>query len=646
MDPSEYRPAAGEIPTDPGVYKFRDADRRVIYVGKAKNLRARLNSYFTNPAGLHPRTFTMVHTGASVEWTVVNNEVEALQLEWTWINEFNPRFNVMFRDDKSYPYLALTLKDEFPRAFVTRGKRKPGVKYFGPFAQVWAIRETLDLLLKAFPVRTCSTGVFRRAEQSGRPCLLGYIDKCAAPCVGWISPEDHKALARNVADFMSGNTGRFISARKEAMAAAAGELDYERAAKLRDEIAALEKALSKSTVVLSVSADVDIFAMVTEELEASVQVFHVRGGRIRGQRGWIIERMQELDAPELTADYLRQAYSGVDPEAVPREVLVDTLPEDVETVTEWLSGIRGSRVTIRIPQRGEKKAALETVAKNAQQALDLHKTRRASDLTTRSAALNEIQQALQLPEPPLRIECIDNSHTGGRNVVGSLVVFEDGLPKKRDYRHFAVNGDAARDDTSAMYDVVSRRFSRYLESLAGDEPDERFGYRPSLLVVDGALPQVSAAVQALQDLGITDISVVGLAKRLEEVWVPWDEFPVILPRNSEGLFMLQRIRDEAHRFAITYHRKKRGASMRTSVLDGIEGLGAAKRTAVLKHFGSVKRMREASPEQLAEVKGIGPALAARIHAALGGSGASDTVGEDLEPGEGLPDDRADRAEHR
>ncbi|MCX0277912.1 excinuclease ABC subunit UvrC [Nocardia zapadnayensis] len=648
MDPTEYRPRPGEIPTSPGVYRFRDPDRRVVYVGKAKNLRARLNSYFANPSGLHPRTFAMVHTAASVDWTVVDTEVEALQLEWTWINEFEPRFNVMFRDDKSYPYLALTLRDEFPRAFITRGKRKPGVKYFGPFAQVWAIRETLDLLLRAFPVRTCTPGVFRRAQRTGRPCLLGYIDKCSAPCVGRVTPEEHRGLARSIADFMGGNTGRFISARKEEMAAAASELDYERAARLRDEIAALEKVLDKSAVVLSMNADVDVFALVAEELEASVQVFHVRGGRIRGQRGWIIERLQELGPAELIADSLRQAYTDVEPEAIPREIVVDTLPADLDTVTAWLTEMRGSQVSIRVPQRGEKRAVMETVAKNAEQALQLHKTRRASDLTTRSASLTEIQQALDLAEPPLRIECIDNSHTGGQDVVGSLVVFEDGLPKKRDYRHFAVTGDAARDDTAAMYDVVSRRFSRYLESLVSTEPDERFGYRPSLLVVDGALPQVHAAVAALEDLGITDIAVIGLAKRLEEVWVPGDEFPVVLPRNSEGLFMLQRIRDEAHRFAISYHRKRRGRSMRASALDGIPGLGPAKRKALLARFGSVRQVRAASPEELAGAPGIGPALAERIHAALGPSEAaggetgedpgSDTVGAEATPAEGSPDD--------
>ena len=615
-DPASYRPATGSIPTSAGVYKFRDPDRRVIYVGKAKNLRNRLNSYFSNPAALHPRTSTMVHTAASVEWTVVDTEVEALQLDWTCINGFTPRFSVMFRDDKSYPYLAITMNDEVPRAFITRGKRRKGVRYFGPFGQVWAIRDTLDLLLKAFPMRTCTPGVYRRAERSGRPCLLGYIDKCAAPCVGNISIEDHRELARGVVDFMSGSTGRFISERKKGMAAAAADLDYEQAARLRDELTALQKVLDKSAVVLSVSADCDVFALVTEELEASVQVFHVRGGRIRGQRGWIIERSDDHGPAELTTDYLRQAYSGLDAEAIPKEILVDTIPADLDSLESWLSRQRGSKVSVRVPERGEKKAVLETVTKNAKEALVQHKLKRSSDLTTRSAALKEIQDHLGLPEAPLRIECTDISHTQGSNVVASLVVFEDGLAKKRDYRHFAIHGEAATDDTASMYDVVSRRFSRYLEQMASDEPDDRFGYRPSLLVVDGAGPQVAAATRALSDLGIVDISVVGLAKRLEEVWVPDDPFPVILPRNSEGLFLMQRLRDEAHRFAITYHRSKRAKAMTSSVLDDIPGLGEAKRTALLGHFGSVKKARAASVEELCEVRGIGPALAEKIAAAL------------------------------
>ena len=612
MDPQLYRPKTGEIPTDPGVYTFRDANGRVIYVGKAKNLRNRLNSYFADPAGLHPRTFTMVHTAASVNWTVVKTEVEALQLEWTWINEFNPRFNVMFRDDKSYPYLAITVRDDFPRVFVTRGKRKKGVKYFGPFTAVWAIRESLDLLLKAVPVRTCAKTVFDRAQRHGRPCLLGYIDKCSAPCVEKIDKDEYAELVKSVIEFMSGNSGKFISVRKQAMKEASANLDFETAARLRDEIAALETVLNKNAVVLSQNADADVFGLYAEELEASVQVFHIRGGRIRGQRGWIIERMQDKTPGELIEDAIRQAYTDVDTHAIPTEILTSHEPADSALLGEWLRSVRGAKIDMRIPQRGEKKAVLETAELNAQKALALHKTRRASDLTTRSQALNEIHEALDLTEPPLRIECIDNSHTAGQNVVGSLVVFEDGLPKKKDYKRFSVTGDAARDDTSAMYNVVSRRFERYLENMGKN--DSGFGYRPSLLVVDGALPQVHAATQALHDLGIPDITVVGLAKRLEEVWVPWDEFPVILPRNSEGLFMLQRIRDEAHRFAITYHRQKRSASMTRSELDAIDGLGAAKQKALLKHFGSLKKIKAASIEELTQAHGIGPQLADKIHA--------------------------------
>ena len=617
MDPSEYRPAAGEIPTSPGVYRFRDEDRRILYVGKAKNLRQRLNSYFADPAGLHPRTFRMVHSAASVEWTVVSTEVEALQLEWTWIREFSPRFNVMFRDDKSYPYLAITSKDRIPRVFVTRGKRKKGITYFGPFGQAWAIRESLDLLLQVFPVRTCTTGVLQRAQRSGRPCLLGYIDKCSAPCVGRVSEDEHRYLVRGIADFMSGSTGTLISDRKREMARAAEELDYERAARLRDEIQALEKVLDKNAVVLSMNADCDVFAVHYDELEAAVQVFHVRGGRIRGERGWIVERLEDSLPGELAADYLRQAYGEVDPQAVPPEVLVDVMPADADTVGDWLRERRGDRrVTLRVPERGEKAALLETVRQNAQHSLALHRTRRASDLTTRSEALRQVHEVLGLDEPPLRIECIDNSHTQGQDVVGSLVVFEDGLPLKRDYRHFAVRGEAARDDTSAMYDVVSRRFTRYLESLAAEEPDERFGYRPSLLLVDGGPPQVAAARRALDDLGLAQIAVAGLAKRLEEVWLPGEDYPAVFPRSSEGLYLLQRIRDEAHRFAITYHRKKRGATATASVLDGIAGLGPARQKALLARFGSVARLRKATVEQLQEVKGVGPALAATIHAEL------------------------------
>lgn len=645
-DPSTYRPSAGEIPTGPGVYRFRDPHGRVIYVGKAKNLRSRLNSYFANPAGLLPKTHAMVHTAASVEWTVVGSELEALQLEYTWIKEFAPRFNIVFRDDKSYPYLAVTLGEKFPRAQVMRGDRRKDVKYFGPFYPAKAIRETLDTLLRVFPVRTCSAGVLRRAQQSGRPCLLGYIDKCSAPCVGRISPEDHRKLADELCQFMGGEGTRFIRQLEKEMAGAVAELEYEKAARLRDDIAALRRVFERNAVVLSEDTEADIFAIAEDELEAAVQVFHVRNGRIRGQRGWVVEKVEDTTEAEFVEHMLQQVYGeNADADRLPREVLVPTEPEDAAQVAEWLRGLRGAAVNLRVPRRGEKAALMETVRENAEQALRLHKSRRAGDISTRSAALQELQEALGLPVPLLRIECYDISHVQGTNVVASMVVVEDGLPKKSDYRKFSVTGDAARDDTSAMYDVITRRFRHYLEdqthiapSISGQidiqddaakAPVRKFAYPPSLVVVDGGPPQVSAAVQALEDLGIDDIYVVGLAKRLEELWLPDDEFPVVLPRASHGLYLLQRIRDEAHRFAITFHRQKRSTSMITSILDDVPGLGPSKRKAVLKHFGSLKRMRAADEEAFLAVPGIGPAMARQLVAALatdagGPAGEEDT----------------------
>ena len=659
-DPATYRPKTGEIPTAPGVYRFRDEHRRVIYVGKAKNLRSRLNSYFANPAGLLPKTRAMVHTAASVEWTVVGTELEALQLEYTWIKEFNPRFNIMFRDDKSYPYLAVTMGEKYPRAQVMRGERRRDTRYFGPFYPAKAIRETLDTLLRVFPVRTCSTGVFKRAERTGRPCLLGYIDKCSAPCVGRISPEDHRKLAAELCDFMSGEGKRFIGQLEREMQAAVAELDYETAARLRDDIAALRKVFERNSVVLSEDTDADIFAIKEDELEASAQVFHVRGGRIRGQRGWVVEKVEDTDTADLVEHLIQQVYGeAAATDTIPRQILVPEMPANAAELAEWLHGLRGAKVDIRVPQRGEKKALMETVARNADDALRLHKSRRAGDITTRSAALQELQEALDLPVALLRIECYDISHVSGTNVVASMVVAEDGLPKKSDYRKFSITGDAARDDTSAMYNVIFRRFRNYLAENAdpaadpgaptelpalrgtvddGDvqpltdtltaAPKSRFAYPPNLVVVDGGQPQVAAASRALADLGITDIYVVGLAKRLEEVWLPDSDFPVILPRASEALFLLQRIRDEAHRFAITFHRQKRGKSMTASLLDEISGLGPAKRAALLKEFGSVRKLRAATPEELQRVPGIGPALAASVHAQLaatGGAGAAPAV---------------------
>ena len=633
-DPATYRPAPGEIPVAPGVYRFRDAGRRVIYVGKAKSLRPRLSSYFQDLTALHPRTQTMVTTAASVEWTVVGTEVEALQLEYAWIKEFDPRFNVKYRDDKSYPYLAVTMGDAFPRVQVMRGDKRKGTRYFGPYSHAWAIRETVDLLLRVFPVRTCSNGVFRRAEQVGRPCLLGYIDKCSAPCVGRVTPEEHRQLAAEFCDFMAGDTGRFTRRLERDMRQASSELDFERAARLRDDIGALQRALEKSAVVLPDATDADVFALSEDELEAAVQVFHVRGGRVRGQRGWVVEKVEDVGAPDLVERLLLQVY-GPAPESVPREVLVPSLPADAEEVAEWLSVLRGSRVDLRVPQRGDKRALLETVERNAAHALTLHKTRRGGDLTTRSVALQEIQDVLDLADAPLRIECYDVSNLQGTEVVASMVVFEDGLPRKSEYRRFAVRGTDGQDDTAWMHEVLTRRFRRHVDEQAaiadaedagsgpvGIDPDtgrpRRFAYAPNLVVVDGGPPQVAAAQRALDELGVTDVALVGLAKRLEEVWRPGEEHPVVLPRSSQGLYLLQRVRDEAHRFAVTYHRQRRSKAMTTSALDSVPGLGSTRRTALLKHFGSLKKVRSASVEQIAEVPGIGAATAQAVLVALAG----------------------------
>jgi excinuclease ABC subunit C len=676
-DPSQYRPRPGEIPVDPGVYRFRDKDGRVIYVGKAKSLRPRLSSYFQDITALHPRTATMVRTGASVEWTVVATEVEALQLEYSWIKEFDPRFNVKYRDDKSYPFLAVTLGEEFPRAQVMRGAKRKGTRYFGPFSHAWAIRETLDLLLRVFPMRTCSAGVFKRATQSGRPCLLGYIDKCSAPCVGRVTPDEHRATAEDFCDFMAGNTMKFVRRIERQMLQASSELEFEVAARLRDDIGALNKALEKSAVVLGDGTDADVFALADDELEAAVQVFHVRGGRIRGQRGWVVEKESE-DVPDLVGHLLLQVYGGETPDAVPREVLVPELPTDADAVQAWLGTVRGSRVDLRVPQRGDKRSLMETVRRNAEQSLGRHKVARAGDLTARSQALQELQDALELEDAPLRIECFDVSHVQGTNVVASMVVFEDGLSRKSEYRRFIVRsalgetadgGHPTIDDTAAMHEVLTRRFQRYLDEREhsaevdlGPESDDltdpdhdndhdqfrgggpidevtgrprKFAYPPNLVVVDGGLPQVNAAKAALDELGIEGVRLVGLAKRLEEVWVPGQNFPVILPRTSEGLYLLQRVRDEAHRFAITFHRQRRSKAMTTSALDGIPGLGEVRRKALLRQFGSVKRVRSASTEEIAAVAGIGPVLASTIATRLAQESSSTAPAVNVTTGEVL-----------
>ncbi|MCZ4536144.1 excinuclease ABC subunit UvrC [Gordonia sp. JH63] len=652
-DPTTYRPAPGSIPTDPGVYKFRDEHRRVIYVGKAKNLRSRLTSYFADIASLHPRTRQMVTTAASVEWTVVGTEVEALQLEYNWIKEFDPRFNVRYRDDKSYPMLAVTLNEEYPRLFVYRGPRRRGVRYFGPYAHAWAIRETVDLLTRVFPARTCSAGVFKRHRQIDRPCLLGYIDKCSAPCVGRVDAEEHREIVEDFCDFLAGRTDLMIRKMERDMNVAAEELDFERAARLRDDIGAMRRAMEKQAVVLGDGTTADVIALAGDQLEVSVQVFHVRDGRVRGQRGWVVERSDNGTDGDVVGEFITQFYGaqvdfdatvdvGTDRahgESIPREVLVPELPSDAEELEEWLSGLRGSRVRLRVPQRGDKKALFETVARNAGEALAQHKLRRAGDLTTRSAALTELQESLLLDQAPLRIECVDISHVQGTDVVASLVVFEDGLPRKSDYRHYSIRhaaGEGRSDDVASIAEVTRRRFLRHRTdrdapppvsgeiSAAADTTAQprKFAYPPNLFVVDGGAPQVHAAAAVLDELGITDVSVIGLAKRLEEVWVPGDDDPMILPRNSQALFLLQRVRDEAHRFAITFHRSKRSKRMTESVLDGVPGLGRTRRTALVTHFGSVARLREASLDEISQVPGIGLTTARAVQTALSGEVAA------------------------
>jgi excinuclease ABC subunit C len=656
-DPSTYRPAPGSIPTSPGVYRFRDADRRVVYVGKAKNLRARLSSYFQDLANLHARTATMVTSAASVEWTVVNTEVEALQLEYSWIKEFDPRFNVKYRDDKSYPWLAVTLNEAFPRVMVGRGAKKKGVRYFGPYSHAWAIRETVDLLLRVFPMRSCSNGVFKRSQQIGRPCLLGYIDKCAAPCVGDVTPEQHREIVEDFCDFMAGNTTGFVKRLEKEMYAASAEMDFERAARLRDDVGALKRAMEKQQVVLGDGTDADVVAFADDPLEVAVQIFYVRGGRIRGQRGWVADKTEDVDTGELVERFLLQLYDGEAGDAIPREVLVPALPDDAEALEQWLGELRGAKVSVRVPLRGDKKALQETVARNAAQSLALHKTKRASDLTTRSRALEEIQRALDLPTAPLRVECYDISNLQGTEVVGSMVVFEDGLARKSEYRRFVVRGVEGQNDVASMHEVITRRFRRLLderarepelsgEALGGDDEGEgpmlvdpdtgrprKFAYAPGLVVVDGGPPQVAAAQRALDELGIDDVPVCGLAKRLEEVWLPGQEDPVILPRSSEGLYLLQRIRDEAHRFAITHHRSRRSKSMVESVLDGVPGLGEVRRKTLLRHFGSLKRLRAATVDDIAAVPGFGRTTAEAVVAALGEEERRPTVSVNTATGE-------------
>jgi excinuclease ABC subunit C len=614
-----FRPKTGEIPTEPGVYRWLDSNGRVLYVGKAKNLRARLSNYFGPLDSLHERTRRMVTSASDVQWTIVNTEYEALQLEFTWIKEFDPPFNVRFKDDKSYPYLAVSIGESIPRAFITRNRELKGVKYFGPYTQAWAVRETLDTLLKVYPVRSCTKGIYQRAQSSNRACLLGDIGKCAAPCVKRVTPEAHKQIAKQFIDFMAGGDLKHVELLRSKMKQASDDQQYELAAQYRDDVEALETVLEKSAVVFSDQTDADLFGIADDELAAAVSMFVVRGGRIRGVRGWVIDKELERDSAELVEYVLQNVYApidGAEPQEVPREVIVPVDPADKAEVAKWLSNIRGTKVDLHIAQRGDKAALAGTALTNAKHALMLYKTRRSADFTARADALAGIQRVLNLDEAPLRIECFDVSHLSGTNVVASMVVFEDGLPKKDHYRRFSI--ESTQDDTDSIYQVLSRRL-RYLREPQADETEStnsnKFAYRPSLLIVDGGLPQVNAAQRAINESGIEGLTVVGLAKRLEEIWRPGSEFPVIFPRATDELFLLQRIRDEAHRFAITYQRKKRASSI-ASALSEIAGLGEKRVSALLKHFGSAKRLKLASADEIAQVAGIGPVLAQQIVNAL------------------------------
>jgi excinuclease ABC subunit C len=612
------RPESGTIPDTPGSYQFRDAEGRVLYVGKAKSLRSRLANYFAPPETLAPRTRQMVQAADSVEWIEVQNEVEAVFLEYNLIKRHRPRYNIRYKDDKSYPYLAVTLDEAWPRAMVLRGAKRKGVRYFGPYAHAYAIRETLDLLLRTFPIRTCTRSKFDRHHRLGRPCLYAHIEKCAAPCVGAVTEPEYERLTQDLIAFLDGDTAPVLDRLEKQMHGAADELEYERAARVRDQIVSVRKAIERQQMVASREEDFDIIGIAEDALEASVQVFFVRRGRVMGRKGLVVDKVEDLDRSALVASLLEQLYAGALPEDVPREVLVPDAPDDIELNTEVLGRVRGGPVKIRVPQRGDKRDLLATVTRNAQEAFAQHKLRRASDHNARARALTALQDALQLPEAPLRIECFDISNLQGTEIVGSMVVLEDGLAKRSDYRRFKVRHQAGQDDFAAMEEVLTRRFRRYLDDRErGARAGKRFAYPPNLLLIDGGKGQLGVAVRVLEELGLEDIAVAALAKRFEEVYRPGRDEPVRIPRDSEALYLLQSARDEAHRFAIGYHRQLRDRRATRSVLDGVPGLGPTRRTRLLREFGSVKRLRALDEAELVALawlpEPVGRAVYARLH---------------------------------
>jgi excinuclease ABC subunit C len=609
------KPVPSTIPQEPGSYQFRDGDGRVIYVGKAKNLRSRVMSYFGT--GLMERTRQMVDAAATVEWIAVRNEVEALFLEYNLIKKHRPRFNIRLKDDKSYPYLAVTLDEEWPRAMVMRGAKRKGVRYFGPFAHAYAIRETLDLLLRTFPIRTCTNNKFDRHHRLGRPCLDAHIEKCAAPCVGDVGAEEYAGLVQELLDFLDGETSPILDRLDKRMHEASDALEFERAARLRDQIVSVRKAIERQQMVDAKEEDYDAIGIVDDPLEASVQVFLVRKGRVVGRKGIVVDKVEDVTRPELVGRLLELLYGGAvtggtgDGGAieVPREILVPEEPEDRELYEEFLGATRsdggegrGGKVRVRVPQRGAKRELLETVTQNAEAAFMRHKLRRASDHNARARALVALQDALGLPEAPLRIECYDISNLQGTEIVASMVVMEDGLPKRSDYRRFKMRHQDGQDDFASMEEVLSRRFKRFLaERDEGFREGKRFAYPPNLVLIDGGKGQLGAAVRVIDDLGISGVAVASLAKKFEEVYLPGESEPVRIPRDSEALYLLQQVRDEAHRFAITYHRQLRDKKMTKSVLDDVPGLGPVRKARLLKEFGSVKRLREVAEDDLVAV---------------------------------------------